>query len=160
MCFRNDRVFWRRVITVGAQRRTRGRSIHGSGLCIVLIRFPIAFVEIVGIYGVESMMGTRGKGALIVGVRHRSVRVDAVMVEIGSSSSTSGMRRVLEVMTVAVRHLIVKVGLGYRIGIAVDAAVVVVIVRMLVPVVRLEIGGSKVGVYVLYVGCRHCLRHT
>jgi hypothetical protein len=62
------------------------------------------------------------------------------------------MRRVWKVMTVAVRHLVVKIGLGYGIGIAVDAAVVVVIVRMLVPVVRLEIGGSKVRVYVLYVG--------
>jgi hypothetical protein len=136
-------MFWRRAITVGAQRRTLGRSSHRRRLCIILVCFPIALVEIVGIYGVESMMGTRGKGVVVVGVRHRSVGVD-VVVEMGCRSS--GMRRVWEVMTVAVRHLIVKVGLGYRIGIAVDAAVVVVIVRMLVTVVRLEIGGSKVGV--------------
>jgi hypothetical protein len=44
-----------------------------------LIRFPIALVEVVGIYGVESMMGTRGKGVVVVDVRHRSVGVDAVV---------------------------------------------------------------------------------
>jgi hypothetical protein len=79
MCFRNNRMFRRRAITVGAQRRTQGRSSLGRRPCIVLIRFPIALVEVVGIYGVESMMGTRGKGVVVVDVRHRSVGVDAVV---------------------------------------------------------------------------------
>jgi hypothetical protein len=116
-----------------------------------LVCCPIALVEIVGIYGVEGMMGAPGKRVVVAGVRHRSVGVDAAaVVEMGGRSSR--MRRFRKKMMVVAQHLVVKVGLGYRIGIAVDAVVVVVIVRMLVPVMRLEIGVSEGRIYVLYVG--------
>jgi len=75
-----------------------------------LVRYTIALVEIVWIYGVESMMGARGMGVVVVGVRHRSVGVEAAVVEMGCRSS--GMRRILEVVRVIGRHLVVEVGLG------------------------------------------------
>ena len=56
------------------------------------------------------MMGARGMGVVVVGVRHRSVGVEAAVVEMGCRSS--GMRRILEVVRVIDRHLVVEVGLG------------------------------------------------
>lgn len=82
-------MFWCRAITVGAQRRTRGRSSHRRGLCIILVCCPVALVEIVRIYGVESMMGARGKGAVVVGMRHRAVRVEVAVI--GMEDSGSGV---------------------------------------------------------------------
>lgn len=55
------------------------------------------------------MMGARGMGVVVVGVRHRSVGVEAAVVEMGCRSS--GIRRILVVRVIA-RHLVVEVGLG------------------------------------------------
>lgn len=125
---------------------------------MVLICCPIAFVEVVGIYGGESMMGARGKRVVVVGARHRRVGIGAAVVEMGCRSG--GMRGIGVLMAMVVRQPVVEIILGCRITFAVAAVVVVVIMGSLMlvllrnvtkVVVRLEIGVSQARVYVLYV---------